>query len=351
MPRQSQSGLALLMVLMIFALVSVLATAMIEQQSMDIQRTTSRLATQQARAFAWGVESVVRSGMYLDWDDNPDIDHYLEQWAIDRTFPMDEGSVFVHIVDAQGLFNLNWLAPAASNHKVWQQRFERLLKNLGLDTTLASTLANWFNKDSQADDLYSRMEVPYRAAYRTCTHISELLLLDGMDEDSYLKLEPYITCLPVTTQLNVNTAVDQVLAALGDNFGLDGATAVITERGEDGIASVADFWLIAEVAPFTTGKSGGSSTSTSDSTNSTSDEASRKSDNDTATSRWDQNDFTVKSEYFDIFTRVDIGTEGDWMATSQFLLKRNNSDGAMTILNRDYSRREAIQLPAPTALQ
>lgn len=347
MRRQSQSGLALLMVLMVFALVSVLATAMIEQQSMDIQRTTSRLATQQARAFVWGVESVVRSGMYLDWDDNPDIDHYLEQWAIDRTFPMEGGSVFVHIVDAQGLFNLNWLAPAASNHKVWQPRFERLLKNLGLDTTLAATLANWFNKDSQADDLYSRLEVPYRAAYRTCTHISELLLLDGMDEDSYLKLEPYITCLPVTTQLNVNTAVDQVLASLGDNFGLEGATAVITERGEDGIATVADFWSIAEVAPFTTGKSSGGASSDS------SDNGSKKSDSrsDTTTTSWDQNDFTVKSEYFDVFTRVDIGTDGDWIATSQFMLKRDNTNAAMTILNRDYSRREAIQLPAPTALQ
>ncbi|MCY0965492.1 type II secretion system minor pseudopilin GspK [Parathalassolituus penaei] len=354
--RRQQSGLALLMVLLFFALASVIATSIIEQQSMNIQRTTGQLATQQARAFAWGVESVVRSGLYLDWEDNPDIDHYMEQWTIDRSFPMEQGTVFVHIVDAQGLFNLNWLAPAASNHKVWQARFQRLLKNLGGNVEFAETLANWMNSESQADDLYSRLEVPYRAAYRICSDISEVRLLDGMDEDTWVKLEPYITCLPASTQLNVNTALDQVLAALDDDFGLDGAMAVIGERGEDGIASVDDFWNIAEVANAASGKKSSSTTtssssSSSDSSASDDSSSSDSSDDDSRTTnvRWSQDDFTVKTSYFLVFTRVDIGTEGDWLATSQFMLRRQADDGSMSIISRDYSRREAIQLPAPAA--
>lgn len=352
--RRHQSGLALLMVLLFFALASVIATSIIEQQSVNLQRTTGQLATQQARAFAWGVESVVRSGLYLDWEDNPDIDHYLEEWSVDRTFPMEQGSVFVHMVDAQGLFNINWLAPAASNHQIWQARFQRLLKNLGLDVELAATLANWMNADSQSDDVYSRLELPYRAAYRTCSDISEIRLLAGMDDESYARLEPYITCLPITTQLNVNTALDQVLAALDDDFGIEGALAVIGERGEDGIASVDDFWNIAEVAAAATGRKNTTNT-TSDSTGSDSSDTDTSSTDadeeagDTANVRWTQEDFTVRTEYFQVFTRVDIGTEGDWLATSQFMLRRLTDDGSMTIISRDYSRREAIQLPEPVA--
>lgn len=350
--RRQQSGLALLMVLLIFALVSVLATAMIDRQSMDIQRTTSRLATQQARALAQGVESVARSGLYLDWDDNPDIDHDQEDWAIDRSFPMENGRVFVHIVDAQGLFNLNWLTPTASNHSVWQTRFARLLKDLGLNTELASRLAGWFNEESQADDYYSSLDLPYRAAYRACSHPSELLLVEGMDMVTYKTLLPYITCLPATSQLNVNTALDKVLASLGDDFGLDGAMAVIAERGEDGIGSVSDFWSIAEVVPFTaarqTGSNGNNTSDNADDGAESGDTDSRNADNNKSQAgQWDQNDFTVWTEYFQIFTRIDLGTSGEWIATSQFMLRRTHDTGQFAVISRDYSRREAIQIPLP----
>ncbi|MDP2608545.1 MULTISPECIES: type II secretion system minor pseudopilin GspK [unclassified Oceanobacter] len=319
--RRQQSGLALLIVLLIFAVVSVLATVLIERQAKDIQRTTAQLARQQAQAFLHGIDSVVRSGLYMDWDNDPDIDHGLEEWAIDRTFPMDEGQVFIRMVDAQGKFNLNWLAPAASNQSVWQQRLYNLLNDLGLDVTIAERLADWMDAESQVENDYMSLEPPYRPAYQICKHTSDLMLLEGVDTDTYYALEPYVTCLPVTTQLNINTASELVMSALDANFSITDAQAVVSARGDSGLASVSDFLDLDEVKGFVSGSS---------------------NSND---SKWTESDFTVKSEYFEVFGRVDIGTSGDWFGTSEFLLKRDADSGNFRTLYRDYSRREARRLP------
>ena len=339
--RRQQTGIALLIVLLIFAVVSVLATVLIERQSRDIQRATAQLARQQARVLLQGVDSVVRSGLYLDWENDPDIDHGLEDWAIDRTFPMDNGLVFVRIADAQGKFNLNWLAPAANNHTVWQQRFYNLLNELGLDVDIAGRLANWMDADSQVENDYLSLEPSYRPAYHTCKHTSDLMLLEGVDLDTYTALEPYVVCLPVTTQLNINTASELVMSALDANFSIADAQAVVTARGDSGLASVSDFMALDAVKGFSSGEDN----STTDNTDDSDNQNSSTSSSSTAKNKWSADDFTIKTEYFEVFGRVDIGTSGDWSGTCEFLLKRDAGNGNFSTLYRDYSRREARRLP------
>lgn len=319
MGKRRQNGMALLLVLLIFAMASTLATSMLSRQSSDVQRSANRFATQQARAYGWGVESVVQSGLYLDWESDPDIDHPAEEWATERTFPMDDGTIYVRIQDAQGLFNLNWLSPAATNHNVWQQRFTNLLNELGLDVQLSTTLAAWFNADSGVDNLYFAMQPPYGPAYQPCKHISELNLLDGLTPEAYRALEPYVACLPVTSQLNVNTAPEVVLAALDTDFSLANAQAAVAGRGDTGFDNAQAFLDLDDVKPA----------------------AEDKPDSPA----WDVNDFTVKSEYFEVFSRVNLGPAQEWLATNEFLLHRDNTDGAMRVRYRNYSRREARPLP------
>merc|ERR1711879_522383 len=321
------SGMALLMVLMIFAMVSIVATGIIQSQSTDIQRTTNRLGTQQAKAFVAGAESVVRTGLYLDWDNDPDIDHYLEEWSIERTFPMDIGVVFVRISDLQGRFNLNWLHPNATNHSVWWQRLRTLLKRLEIDPIIANNLSDWFDENSQIDDTYLSMEPPYRAAYRECKHTSELMLIDGVTTEIYRQLSPYIACLPVDSQLNVNTASAYVLSALDSQMTESDAEQVISARGDEGIESVTSFLALDAVKSYATKTSSTSNQSQS------SDTTSKKS--------WDANDFSIRTEYFEAFAKVEMGDVGDWVATSEFLLHRDVSTGYIDTWYRDYSRRDA----------
>ncbi|WP_028293512.1 type II secretion system minor pseudopilin GspK [Oceanobacter kriegii] len=333
--RRSQQGVALILVLLIFAIVSVLATVLIQRQSADAQRAYSQFSTLQARTMVDGVESVVRSGLRMDWDADPDIDHSLEEWNIDRTFPMDNGMVFVHIADAQGRFNLNWLSPSSTNQAVWQQRFYNLLNDLGLNVEIAQQVANWMNEESQVDNDYLGLEVPYRAAYNLCKHTSDIMLVTDVTAEVYKQLEPYIACLPVDTQLNINTASWAVLTALDTDFDATAAAAVITARGDSGFAAVADFMELEEVKTASTAKDEDSSTR----------QSSSDSDSTTASNSWAAEDFSVKTQYFEVFAQVGVGEAAEWIATSEFLLKRDASTAAFTTLYRDFSRRKARVTP------
>lgn len=322
-----QRGLALITVLLIFAIVSMLAVAMIDRQSTDVQRSGNMLALQQARSYVFGAEQAVKTGLYLDWKNDKEIDHRYEEWAQERTFPLSPGLARISIADAMGRFNLNGLSAPASNKATQKIRFTNLLNLLGLDVALADTLSRWMDETSQDDDRYQGMEPPYKAAYQGCKHTSELLLLEGMDMISFRKLEPYVACLPITAQLNVNTASAMVLASLDAGLSLADGEAIVSARGDKGFKTVDDFWALSQVEPFT---------KTNDSP------SAEESDAPQIKARWDKTDFSVKSEFFETFIRIELG---DRIATAEMLIKRDNSDGRMTTYYRDYSRREARREP------
>jgi len=321
-PLKKQSGLALISVLLIFAIVAVLAGAMIERQSLDIQRSGNLQALQQARAYSSGIEYAVRSGLRLDFDNNPDVDHPEEEWAKPHTYPLQPGSAEIQIIDAQARFNLNGLHKTATDRSAQIQRFKNLLAELGLDQTIADRTQKFMDEDSQVDNDYLSAEVPYRASYNLFKHPSELLLVQDVDAESYRKLVPYITALPVSATLNVNTASNKVLAALSTSWSLSEADAVIGNRGDDGFAKVDDFWGLSEVQPFT-GSSGSSSGSNSGSS---------------TKEVWDKADFSVNSQYFEVFAKV---TLADRIATIEMLIYRDAQTGDMRTYYRDYSRTES----------
>lgn len=312
---RKEQGMALISVLMIFAIVSVLAIAMVERQANDTQRSATLLAMTQANAYAQGAEDAVKTGLYLAWQKNKDSTHNKEEWAQDRRFPLQPGMAFIRIRDAQGLFNLNTLSRAASNRDRQSARFANLLNLLGLDPNMGAQVVKWMDETSQADDLYQNKKTPYRAAYQGCKHSSEILSVDGMSLDAYARLEPFISCLPITAALNVNTAPPVVLASLDSSLTLAQGEAIAAARGDKGFSKIEDFWTLAEVRPFT--------------------EASGEDKNK---ARWEQGDFSVKSEFFMAFIRIDLAER---IATSEVLLKRDAGSGALSTLWRDFSRREA----------
>jgi general secretion pathway protein K len=322
---KKQKGMVLLMVLLIFSVAVVLATSMIERQSIDIERSATLHIQQQARAFAYGAESAVRQGLYMDWEADKEKDHAGEEWAVDRTFPLDPGVINIQISDLQGRFNLNSLQPGSAA-PTQEARFRNLLNLLGLNTEFASRWKAWLDKDSQADDEYYTHEPSYRAAYAACRHTSELMLITDLDLESYQKLEPYITCLPASAQLNVNTASAMVLASLDSEFSLADAQQVVAARGEEGFASVDDFWNLSQVEKFTREVSGGD-----------------PDDENAPASAWAKTDFSVATEYFGMFARIDIDER---IATVEAGIMRARDTGMMTTYYRDFSRREARSIPA-----
>ena len=87
---------------------------------------------------------------------------------------------------------------------------------------LAANLLDWVDADDvrqgggSEDDVYQRMDPPYRAANRPLLSLDELRLVEGFDGTLVDALRPYVTVYPIAGSggVNLNTAPAWVLAQL-----------------------------------------------------------------------------------------------------------------------------------------
>ena len=63
----------------------------------------------------------------------------------------------------------------------------------------------------------------------------------GFDNKVRARLRPFVTALPRSTQINVNTAPAEVLAATFDGMDIDAARALVVQRDRAYFISMADF--------------------------------------------------------------------------------------------------------------
>jgi general secretion pathway protein K len=165
------------------------------------------------------------------------VDHLKEPWALRLpAMPVDNGELAGYIEDQQGAFNLNNLVLGGNISIAQLDRFRRLLSILGLPPTLANSLADWLDADSEQqpngaeDDYYLSLPAPYLAANRTLTDVSELALVRGFTAEIRARLNPFVSALPANTAVNVNTASAEVLSAVIDGLDLDAARSLVAQR-------------------------------------------------------------------------------------------------------------------------
>jgi general secretion pathway protein K len=128
------------------------------------------------------------------------------------------------------------------------ERFRRLLSILGLPVPLAYTLADWIDADGlpqpqggAEDEYYLALDPPYLTANRPLIDVAELALVSGFDNGVLSRLRPYVTALPGTTAVNVNTAPPEVLAAVIDGLDLGTAQAIVGQRDRAYFRDTGDF--------------------------------------------------------------------------------------------------------------
>lgn len=218
-PAFHQRGLALITAMLVVAVAATTAAYLgLDQQ---IWQRQSENLTERAQA------EVVRAGA-LEWvitilakDANESSsDDLTEDWARKLPpIPVEGGLVTGQIIDAQSKFNLNNLVrnnqPSTPDIGV----FQHLLKSLLLDPNLSDSVIDWIDSDSNArpagaEDIdYLQMKTPYRAANQPLQSVEELRLIRGFTPEIIEKLLPWVTALPQPTEINVNTAPQEVLAA------------------------------------------------------------------------------------------------------------------------------------------
>jgi general secretion pathway protein K len=173
--------------------------------------------------------------------------------------PVDGGLINGCISDMQSRFNLNALVKYTSdseliadtnsennNHAtVWNNilRFQEIPP----DQSRLETIIDWIDKDSSTigtsgaeQEIYESMRPPRMIADAQIVQPSELAEVMGYNLIEVQRLMPVITALPVALKtepnqvepyaININTATDELLLAMGGDFDMIFRDAVINNR-------------------------------------------------------------------------------------------------------------------------
>lgn len=217
----SQRGVALVTAMFVVAIVATLATFLAVGQQVWLRQVQNLSNLSQADGIGRGAISL--AGVLLMHDaKETKIDDLTELWNKPLPpLPVEGGFVTIRLMDAQGRFNLNNLVTGDTPNPPEIAVFQRLLTQLDLDINLSEAVVDWLDTNSNvqpggAEDLdYINLPTPYRTANTALESVDELKNVKGFTADIVDKLRPFVIALPGNrTEINVNTAEPEVLAAL-----------------------------------------------------------------------------------------------------------------------------------------
>ena len=312
-----QRGVALMIVIFIFALVSILSVGMYNRQSLFLQMTGNIPAQSQAYEYARASEIYGRSILRTTWEDKQndfidDLD-YVKNSSI---LPVDDAFIEAQINDLQSRLNINdlVLVDGETPNNIMVTRFRALLGHLAIETINVEVLLDWIDSDQEPsgidgieDGEYLSLEIPYRNAGQPFRHISELLLVMNISQDDYNALKPHVSLLPQGyATINVNTATKEVLMSLSDKLTTTQIDEIIAhQEGDNPWTSLSEFMA----------------------------------DSIIAGSGLKQDNLGVMSEFFEIATVVTLSDRKVRLAS---VIYRNNQDGVIQVLFRDQGRNKLI---------
>ena len=308
---QHQSGVALITMLMIFAIVTVMAADSTERMGLDIRKTSFYLHNAQANEYALSAEALARQILFEDFEEDTKKsanDHLAEPWNnVIIPVEYDGGEIEIVIRDLQSRYNLNNLLDEDGKTNPDELiDFNTLLSTVSLPSNLASNIADWLDSDTiplgyySEDTSYLNKTPGYRAANQSIIDSSELLAIAEIDFEAYMILSPLVTTLPDFTPININTASKAVLATISDKLDPEKVIAA-RELLPEGFVSTQDF-LEADV---------------------------------TAGAEFDEQKFSVNSEYFEVWIKSQFQQQFSYLRS---VFYRDSRDGRIVLLGRSFSR-------------
>lgn len=310
--------MALITVLLVFFLITIIASEIVSRVYFSIRHTGNQLIAAQAYQYALGGEAFARQLLYRDFElDLQDgaKDHPGEKWYKQaERYEFDQGVIEISISDLQGRLNVNNLiTDAGETDPKRVAALKQLVSNQAADSGLVTAWVDWLDRDivpggiGTEDEGYLEQEPPYRSANRPMAHLSELLLTKGMERQLYEKIAPSLTVLPQRTEVNINTADEEVLKAMISEVDQTTAERIIEGRGESGYESLEAFTQHESMAGLTI----------------------------------DEGDFSVRSQYFEVVVRSQFAGREVWLRS---ILYRDAEKGIINLISRDRSGNfEAIE--------
>ncbi|WP_321802021.1 type II secretion system minor pseudopilin GspK [Burkholderia sp. BCC1988] len=289
-----ERGAAIITALLVVALSAILVSGMLWRQQVQIRRIENQRVIAQAQWVARGALDWTRMILRSEGDTAPGITYLGGIWAVPIAktklsdflgrigAPNDNGGEDTYISgsieDAQAKYNLRNLvsspAPGVLQLNAMQLKaFQRLLTTLGYDGALAKRIA----LQMRAGLMHSatRFQTPTLPGAGTAatapvpggdtagnftdepgmsdgdrgpaplvmTGVDSLLDVDGVTPEMVARLRPFVTVLPTTTPVNMNTAPAEVIAALMPGMSVSSAQALVARRETVFFRNVGDVQL------------------------------------------------------------------------------------------------------------
>ena len=243
--HRHQRGLALITAVLVVAIVATVATTLALGEQVWFRQAQNMANRAQAESLRRGAFNYAAILLTLDGQQNK-TDHLDELWAKPQPpLPVEDGMIAFKVQDAQSRFNLNNLVRGSGSADF--EMFKRLLDSQKIDQGLSASLLDWLDPDSivspgGAEDIeYLSLPQPYRSANQLLLSVDELRLVKGFTADTVEKLRPFVTALPYSTPVNVNTAPAEVLAALFTNLPASVLQPLLDSRVKSPFADIAQF--------------------------------------------------------------------------------------------------------------
>lgn len=243
MKRNPQSGMALVLTLAMLALITAMVVEFaygvyVNMSFLDNYKTSTRLSHVASSgvtlASKFITDAVSRlSYTYPSHVEMPEADPFttgIEGAKADAGGGEGgEGTaekVSVRIEDESARFNVNTVIfPNGLLNEAAYNSLRRLLRSIELDEGIADRLADWIDADGLPRTQGSELDVR-NAPFES---VDEIVLVPGIDRDTYDKLKPYMTVYG-NGLININGAEAPVLMSLSEAVDAELAQRVIDRR-------------------------------------------------------------------------------------------------------------------------
>lgn len=281
--KSKQQGAALIIALVIMSIALAIVTNIMFRQQLSTRLSSNIGNLERAYPFATAIEDFARVVLIRDFEDSPDKDDLEEAWTTPVSTAIDGGTMSGQLFDLQGKLNLNNLLPydpaaddidaeratpalTDAEKQLLEDKFyfdlasthvQALLQVIDPDQEINSPesfvdiVKDWIDSDSTvssggAESTDYQIEDPaYNAANTLMVNPSEIRLLKDLDDDNYDVLKDNFSTLPEYTLVNVNTADETTLQAIG--FTAEAVENIISVRDEQPFETLEDFKDLAVV--------------------------------------------------------------------------------------------------------
>lgn len=241
--NQTKKGGALITALFIMTLVAIVATAMSTRLQIDIYRT--RLLVAHDKLYL--ASQAVMFWSFNELNNNKNKFSSLNAQGMVSKYPKKLELIYKDVKLTGGLYDLQ--AKINLNNLTDKKGIVLLLNLLNQiypkandkdKISLTLTIKDWLSAYdlSRGNDAYTAYYLaqspPYYPSHQLMKSVSEFRLLKDISPELNQIIQPFITALPETTPININTARKEILKSLGDGLNDNQVEELIKARGSKG---------------------------------------------------------------------------------------------------------------------